>query len=63
MIVKYIHASEPRTEKVYDTEMALKNNPFIRMSQKEFDEMELKRFQENKAEGYILRFEIQKGNK
>ena len=63
MIVKYVHASEPRIEKFYNTEKALKNNPFIRMSQKEFDEMELKRFQENKAEGYIARFEIQKGNK
>ena len=55
MIVKYIHFSEPATEKIYDTEKALKNNPFIEMSQKEFDERELNRFE---TDEYILRHEI-----
>ena len=56
MIIKYIHFSEPETEKTYDTEKVLKNNPFITLSQEEFDEMELERFQKDKDVGYILRF-------
>lgn len=57
MIIKYIHFSDPETEKTYDTEKALKNNPFINKSQKEFDEMELEKFQKDKDAGYILRFQ------
>lgn len=29
MIIKYIHTSKPETEKIYDTEKALKNNMII----------------------------------
>lgn len=57
MIIKYIHTSKPETEKIYDTEKALKNNPFIHLSQKEFDEMELRRFKQDK---HIICFEVLK---
>jgi hypothetical protein len=55
LIIKYIHASEPETEKTYDTEKSLKNNPFIHMSQEEFDEMEVKRFERDEN---IIWFEV-----
>ena len=58
MIIKYIHASEPETEKTYDTEKALKNNPFIHKTQEEFDEMELEKF---KRDENIIWFKVVKG--
>lgn len=57
MIIKYIHASEPETEKTYDTEKSLKNNPFIHKTQKEFDEWELEKF---KRDEHIVWFEVAK---
>jgi hypothetical protein len=45
MIIKYFHTSEPNVEKTYDTVKSLKNNPFIHMSQKSFDEMELRKME------------------
>ena len=58
MKVKYVHFSEPEVEKIHDTKRALKNNPFIHMTQKEFDEFTLRKFEQNFNEGYILRFEV-----
>ena len=58
MKIKYRHHLDPKVEKVYDTEKSLKNNPFIHMSQDEFDAHELKRMEEHKAEGNILEYEI-----
>ena len=57
MIIKYVHALYPDVEKTYDTEKALKNNPFIHRSQKEFDEMELKHMAHNR---FVVRFEVVK---
>ena len=57
MVIKYIHMSEPEREKIHDTTLVLKNNPFINRSQKEFDEMELKRFEQDKN---IVCFEVLK---
>lgn len=47
MKVKYVHFSEPEVEKIHDTKKALKNNPFIHMTQKEFDEFTLRKFEQN----------------
>lgn len=58
MLIKYIHASEPTKEKVFDTVKALKNNPFIQQTQKEFDEFELKHFEEDKQRGIIIDYQI-----
>lgn len=55
MIIKYFHASEPDKEKTYDTEKSLKNNPFIHLSQEEFDQMEIEKMQ---TDEYILSYEI-----
>lgn len=55
MIVQYMHTSALGVKKTYDTEKALKNNPFIEMSQEEFDEMELKHFEQDK---HIIWFEV-----
>ena len=60
MLIKYVHASEPETEKTYDTVKALKNNPFITLFQNEFDEMEMYRFEKDKKNGVITWFEIVK---
>lgn len=57
MIIKYIHTSEPEAEKTYDTEKALKNNPFIHKTQEEFDEMELEKI---KRDENIVWFEVVK---
>lgn len=58
MKIEYIHFSEPEKVKVYDTEQALKNNPYIRRNQKEYDEMEIRSFERKKKQGYILYYRI-----
>ena len=58
MKIKYVHSSEPNVEKMYDTVKALKNNPFITLSQKEFDEFELQKIKRDKEYGTVLRYEI-----
>lgn len=54
MKIKYVHCSEPEVEKVYDTAVALKNNPFIHMPQEEFDKMELAHLENDADAGQIL---------
>lgn len=62
MKIKYIHFSEPNKVKIYDTEVALKKNPFldpfIRMTQEEFDKMELEHMERDKQKRHILSYEI-----
>ena len=58
MLIKYIHASEPETEKIHDTELVLKNNPFITQSQKEFDDFTLRHLAEDKERGIIISYEV-----
>lgn len=58
MKIKYIHNSEPNRIKVYDTERALKNNPFIKQTQSDFDKMELANVERDKRKGLILSYEI-----
>lgn len=67
MKIRYIHSSDPEAEKIHDTEKSLKgcagilhtmrSNP----SQKEWDEHELKRFEQDKENGLILSYSIAKG--
>jgi hypothetical protein len=61
MLIKYVHWSEPETEKIHDTEKALKNNPFINETQEEFDAFTLEKFAKDKDGGLILSYEIIKG--
>ena len=58
MIIKYIHASEPETEKIHDTILEMKNNPFIAKTQKEFDALTLQLFAEDKERGIIISYEV-----
>ena len=58
MKIKYIHSSEPIEVKIYDTEKALKNNPFIEQTQSDFDKMELANMERDKRKGLILSYEI-----
>lgn len=58
MKIKYVHASEPDVEKIYDTEKSLKNNPMVHMSQEEWDKHELKSMEDNKAAGHVLSYEV-----
>ena len=59
MKIKYIHSSEPDKVNTYDTEIALKNNPFIRLSQEAFDKLEIEHMERDKEKGYILSYEIE----
>lgn len=58
MKIKYIHNSEPSKIKVYDTERSLKNNPFIKQTQSDFDKMELANMERDKRKGLILSYKI-----
>ena len=56
--VKYVHFSEPKKLKTYDTKVALKKNPFFRMTQEEFDKLELANMERDKQKKYILSYEV-----
>lgn len=56
MKIEYIHFSEPNKVKIYDTEVALKKNAFIRMEQEEFDKLELEHMRRDKEKDYILSY-------
>ena len=60
MLIKYIHISDPTTEKFYDTERVFKNpnNPRVFKTQEEFDAFELRHFAEDKERGVIISYEI-----
>lgn len=58
MKIKYVLADRPDLEKVYDTELALKRNRFIVMSQERFDKLELARMKADKERGLILNYEV-----
>lgn len=58
MKIKYIHKSEPKKTKIHNTIKAKKNNTFLRVTQKEFDDFTLKRMEKDKADGLILSYEI-----
>lgn len=60
MKIKYIHASDPSVEKIYDTEKVFNNlsNPHVHDTQEEFDAFELKHFATDKELGIIISYEI-----
>ena len=60
MLIKYIHISDPTTEKFYDTEKAFNNpsNPRVHHTQEEHDAFELEHFAEDKERGTIIAYEI-----
>lgn len=62
MKIKYIHCSEPETEKIYDTVKVFNNpnNPRVFKTQEEFDSFELKHFAKDKDQGIIISYEIVK---
>ena len=64
MKIKYVHASEPTTEKIYDTVKAFNNhnNPRVFNTQQEFDTFELWHFAKDKEQGIILAYEVVEGN-
>ena len=60
MKIKYIHFSEPETEKIYDTVKAFKRLPRVHKTQLAFDAFELRKFAEDKKKGIIISYEIVK---
>ena len=60
MKIKYIHTSDPTTEKIYDTIKAFNNpnNPRVFKTQEEFNAFELKHFAKDKEQGTIISYEI-----
>ena len=58
MKIKYIHKSNPKEERIHDTEKAKRNNPFIRKTQEEFDKFTLGLLKKDMENGYILSYQI-----
>ena len=58
MKIDYVHFSSPDIKKEYDTVVALKNNPYVKMSQDDFDKMELEHMEKDRKNGYILSYEV-----
>lgn len=58
MIIDYVHFSSPNVKKAYDTVIALKANTSIKMSQDDFDKMELEHMERDRKKGYILSYEV-----
>ena len=58
MIIDYVHFSSPNVKKAYDTVIAFKANPSIKMSQDDFDKMELEHMERDRKNGYILSYEV-----
>ena len=67
MLIKYRHVSNPKNEKIHDTEKAYKNMDWARndpgtklynKTQEEFDKIYLDIFERDKARGIILYYEI-----
>lgn len=58
MKIKYTHISDPGKEKIYDTVKSLENNPFIEMTQEEWDRHELEKMRLDRERGKICHFEI-----
>lgn len=62
MKIKYIHASDPTTEKIFDTTKVFNNpnNPHVHDTQEELDAFELRHFATDKELGIIIDYEILK---
>lgn len=62
MKIKYVHFSEPESEKIFDTVKAYKNrvsfgNETIRkQTQEDYDQQTLKKMEEDKQSGIILSY-------
>ena len=60
MKIKYVHVSDPTTEKIHDTEKAFKNSPRVFNTQEEFDVHTLQLFERDKERGIVLSYEVLK---
>ena len=64
MIVKYIHCSDPKKEKIYDTvSSSIGCMGLLRVmggipEQRDWDEMDITRFEDDKRRGIVLWYEI-----
>ena len=58
MKIQYIHISDPNNAKIYDTKISLERNPFITLSQEEWDKHELERMEQNRKEKLILEYRV-----
>lgn len=64
MKIRYIHASNPGKERIYNTDDAYKNllefwkSTGVEKTREQFANEELVRFQENHFKGFIISFEV-----
>lgn len=61
MKIKYVWHEQPKVEKVFDTEVAFSKLPSIftaGKTQESFDKMELENFEDKKAKGLVLSYEV-----
>jgi hypothetical protein len=60
MKIRYVHASDPTTDKIYDTVKSFNNpnNPRVFKTQEKFDVFELKHFAKDKEQGTIISYEV-----
>lgn len=64
MLIRYIHAADPKKEKVHNTQKAYRNSSWIftatnsQISQEEYDQTELSNFKRDKKKGLILSYTV-----
>jgi len=62
VIINYVHFSAPDEMRSFDTEKARKNGPAFfgtdHRSPEEYAQLSLRKFEEDKAKGYILYYHI-----
>lgn len=60
MIIKYIHMSDPKKEKFFDTEETYNSSRFLyaASTQEEFDRFHLTLFERDKRKGIILEYSV-----
>lgn len=55
MMIRYVHDASSGHEKIHDTTMVLKNNPWIHMTQEEYYKREISRMSDDK---HVLRYSV-----
>ena len=61
MKIKYVWHEQPKIEKVFDTKVAFRKLPSIftvGQTQESFDRRELENFEDKKAKGLVLSYEV-----
>lgn len=64
MLIRYIHASNPKQEKIHNTQKAYRNSSWVftatncKISQEEYDKNELANFERDMRKGVVLSYTV-----